>query len=127
LVSGGLSMLGADIETADIAKGIYEFFGGKNDKEEIANEATATIQKKDKPNPESIQKLRETADAGRAIEPNSTQPSIDKLAKQVEKLALSLDPKKSIMGSVKKGMKEIPQIMTEFDDSTLTLMAHDRI
>ena len=127
LVSGGLGMLGADIETADIAKGIYEFFGGKNDKEEIANEATATIQKKDKPNPESIQKLRETADAGRAIEPNSTQPSIDKLAKQVEKLALSLDPKKSIMGSVKKGMKEIPQIMTEFDDSTLTLMAHDRI
>ena len=128
LISGGLSMLGADIETADIAKGIYEFFGGKNDKAKIANEAQATIQKKERPNPESIQKITETVGAENAAELiNSTQPSIDKLAKQVEKLALSLDPKKSIMGHVKKGMKEIPQIMTEFDDSTLTLMAHDRI
>ena len=119
-------MLGADISTAKIAKGIYKFFGGKGDKEK---EALATVEGKGPANPESIQKLTEkngTENTQASI--SATQPSIDKLVQQVEKLALSLDPKNTVLpGRKNKTANEVPLIRTEFDDTTLTLMAHDRL
>lgn len=130
LVSGGLSMLGMDTSTADIAKGIYGFFGGgKDKKKEVEQAQKAEIEKPALADPVSAKTIIEESNKGSVTEKTSSDGSFDKLSKQIEKLAnmLAGEKKASLATATAGGSRPAPNIKTDFDDTTLILMSRDRI
>lgn len=122
LTFGALGTLGLE---DNIAKAIYNVFGGDKNTEAIVN-------KQEGKKPEKISTVLEKQKIESSKEGDlmkQTKPSIDKLTKQLEKLNDKLDSgdKQSARFGSKRDSKSSTPIETEFGDSMLTMLAYDRL
>ncbi len=126
LLTGGLSMLGVESSTADIAKGVYSFFGGED------SATNATIDKPESKKVQSAQEVLEKSEETSKSKPVELSLTDMKTIKDgINKIVVAIEGGQGREGHKpgrlgRSGGAGFP-MSTEFDDTTLVLLSHDRL